>query len=117
MERIIDRKLYFYRHFFHLFYNDQRPKVKAKIDWTLKLIATMERVPVKFLKHLESTDGLYEIRVENGGDIFRIFCFFDEGDLIILLNGFQKKSQKTPQQEIQHAEKLKKQYFNEKENE
>lgn len=117
MVKIIERKLFFYRDFFHRFYNDQSPKVKTKIDWTLKLIITMERVPANYLKHLESSNGLYEIRVEYGGNIFRIFCFFDEGSLVILLNGFQKKSEKTPQQEIKNAERLKNQYFYEKENE
>jgi phage-related protein len=117
MVKIIERKLFFYRDLFHRFYNDQNSRVKIKIDWTLKLISTIERIPVKYLKHLESSNGLYEIRVEYGGNIFRIFCFFDEGDLIILLNGFQKKSQKTPQQEIKNAEKFKNQYFYEKENE
>lgn len=63
---------------------------------------------------MENTDGLYEIRVEVGSNIFRVFCFFDEGNLVILLNGFQKKSQKTPKNEIELAEKLKKEYFYEK---
>ena len=63
---------------------------------------------------MDGTTGLFEIRVEVGSDICRVFSFFDEGQLIILLNGFQKKSQKTPKNEIELAEKLKKQYFNEK---
>jgi len=62
------------------------------------------------LKHLESTDGLYEIRVQLGSDIFRIFCFFDEGKLIVLVNGFQKKTQKTPKAEIEKALKIKREY-------
>ncbi len=65
---------------------------------------------------MEGTDGLFEIRVEVGSNIFRVFSFFDEGNLVILLNGFIKKSQKTPKNEIELAEKLKKEYFNEKEN-
>jgi phage-related protein len=64
---------------------------------------------------LTSTDGLYEIRVEYQSNIYRIFCFFDQGKLVILLNGFQKKTRKTPKKEIELAEKLKKEYFNEKE--
>jgi phage-related protein len=71
-------------------------------------------VPEKYLKHLTGTTGLYEVRVEVGSDIYRVFCFFDKGQLIILVNGFQKKTQKTPTNEIELAEKLKKQYFNEK---
>ena len=80
----------------------------------MQLIATIEMVPAKFFKHIAGTNGLYEIRVEVGSDIFRVFCFFDKGQLIILVNGFQKKTQKTPKFEIEFAEKLKKEYFDEK---
>lgn len=73
-------------------------------------------IPDKYFKHLEGTEGLYEIRVKVGGDIFRVFCFFDQGALVILLNGFQKKSQKTPRLEIEKAEQLKKQYYEERKN-
>ena len=72
-------------------------------------------VPEKYFKHLEGTDGLYEIRVKVGSDIYRIFCFFDKGQLVILLNGFQKKSEKTPRQEIERSERLKKQYYEDQE--
>ncbi len=65
---------------------------------------------------MEDTDGLYEIRVEVGSNIFRIFCCFDKGSLVILFNGFQKKTQKTPKQQIERAMKLMIEYFNEKEN-
>ena len=71
-------------------------------------------VPETYLKHIENTDGLYEIRVQSGSDIFRIFCFFDEGKLIVLVNGFQKKTQKTPQNEIKLAIKIKLEYENNK---
>ena len=71
-------------------------------------------MPTEYFKHIETTDGLYEIRVKQGTDIFRIFSFFDEGKLIVLANGFQKKSQKTPRQEIEKAEKIKAEYFAEK---
>lgn len=66
------------------------------------------------LKHLKSTDGLWEVRVSAGNGIFRIFCFFDKGKLVILLNGFQKKTQKTPKKEIRKAERLKKEYLENK---
>ncbi len=71
-------------------------------------------VPKRFFKHLEGTDGIYEMRVKVGSDIYRIFCFFDQGQLIILLNGFQKKKDKTPRQEIIRAERLKKEYYDNK---
>jgi phage-related protein len=71
-------------------------------------------VPERIFKHLEGTDGIYEMRVKVGSDIYRIFCFFDQGQLIILLNGFQKKKDKTPRQEIIRAERLKKEYYDNK---
>jgi phage-related protein len=75
------------------------------------LIANVERVPDKFLKHLSGTDGLYEVRVKSGSNIFRIFCFFDEGKLVVLLHGFNKKTDKIPARELERASKLKKEYF------
>jgi phage-related protein len=76
-------------------------------------IEHLEQIPETYLKHLENTDGLYEIRVKQGSDIFRIFCFFDKGKLIVLANGFQMKEQKTPKKEIEKALKIKKEYENE----
>jgi len=80
----------------------------------LELIKQVDRVPEKFLKHLTGTNGLYEIRVEYQSNIYRIFCCFDEGQLVVLFSGFQKKSQKTPQKEIDKAEKLMNDYLNSK---
>jgi phage-related protein len=77
-------------------------------------VRTLQMVPERFFKHLEGTDGIYEMRVKVGSDIYRIFCFFDQGQLIILLNGFQKKKDKTPRQEIIRAERLKKEYYDNK---
>jgi len=88
--------------------------VKNKITWTFNLIEDLPRVPEIYLKHIENTDGLYEIRVQQGSDIYRIFCFFDQGQLVVIVNGFQKKSQKTPKQEIEMALKIKEEYENEK---
>jgi len=86
----------------------------CKRSSTLELIATIDRVPKKYFQHMEGTTGLYEIRVEVGSNIFRAFAFFDEGQLIVVANGFQKKTQKTPKNEIELAKKIKKEYFNEK---
>jgi phage-related protein len=80
------------------------------------LISTVDRVPVKYFRHIEGSTGLFEIRVEFKNNIYRVFSFFDKGQLVILINGFQKKSKKTPKKEIEKAEKLKKQYFDEKDN-
>lgn len=108
------RTIIFYKSYFEEFFVKQRDKVKAKIVWTFDLIEEVERVPETYLKHLENTEGLYEIRVQLGSDIFRIFCFFDQGQLVILAHGFQKKTQKTPKQEIDKALKIKKEYESEK---
>lgn len=108
------RTTVFYKDYFEEFFIKQRDKVKDKIIWTLELIQELERVPETYLKHIENTDGLYEIRVQQGSDIFRIFCFFDQGQLILLANGFQKKTQKTPKKEIEKAIKIKNEYESEK---
>jgi len=109
-----NRTIIFYKDYFQEFFEKQNKRVKAKILWTFDLIEDLQRVPETYLKHLENTDGLYEIRVQLGSDIFRIFCFFDEGQLVIITNGFQKKTQKTPKQEIETALKIKSEYESEK---
>ncbi len=108
------RKIVFFKSYFQDFFDEQSKKVKAKIVWTFDLVEALQRVPETYLKHIENTDGLYEIRVQLGNDIFRIFCFFDKGQLVVLANGFQKKTQKTPKKEIELALKLKVEYENEK---
>jgi phage-related protein len=109
------RTIIFYKDYFDKFFVKQRQKVKDKIIWTFDLIENLQRVPELYLKHIENTEGLYEIRVQMGSDIYRIFCFFDQGQLVVIANGFQKKSQKTPKQEIEMALKIKGEYENEKE--
>jgi len=108
------RTITFYKNYFQTFFEKQNNKVKAKIVWTFDLIEELQRVPDTYLKYIENTDGLYEIRVQFKSDIFRIFCFFDQGELVVLVNGFQKKSQKTPKQEIDLALKIKAEYENDK---
>lgn len=108
------REIIYYKDYFQTFFDQQTEKVRGKIDEVLFLITITERVPKKFLQHMAGTDGLYEVRVEFGRNIFRIFCCFDEGRLVVLFNGFQKKTQKMPKQEIEKAEKLKTEYFQQK---
>lgn len=108
------RRIVVYKKYFDEFFGKQRPKVRDKIIWTFELIEQLAVVPETYLKHLAGTSGLYEIRVQQGSDIFRIFCFFDDGKLVILINGFQKKTPKTPKGELQVAEKLKATYYEEK---
>jgi len=104
------RKIIFFKNYFQEFFDKQSKKVKAKIVWTFDLVEDLQRVPETYLKHLENTDGLYEIRVQAGSDIFRIFCFFDKCKLVVLAHGFQKKAQKTPKKEIEQALKIKEEY-------
>lgn len=106
------RKIVYYKRYYLDFFQGQTEAVKLKLNWTLGIIATMERVPAKFFKHID--DGIYEVRVEVGGNIFRVFSFFDEGQLVVLINGFQKKTQKIPQNELVLAKKIKKEYLDEK---
>lgn len=107
------RAVVFYKDYFADFFQKQRQKVKDKIIWTFDLIEELQKVPETYLKHLEGTDKLFEIRVQQGSDIFRIFCFFDEGKLIVVMNGFQKKSDKTPKNEIEKALKIREEYYHE----
>lgn len=108
------REIKFYKHYFNEFFVAQTDKVRRKIAQTLVWIQTIDRLPVSILKSIEGKKGLYEIRVEYAGNIYRVFCCFDEGSLVILFNGFQKKTQKTPASEIDKAERLMKEYFNNK---
>lgn len=77
----------------------------------LDLVRQVDKVPEKFLAPMAGYDGLFEIRVEYQSNIYRIFCCFDQGQLVVLFNGFQKKTQKTPKVEIERAMRLKKEYF------
>ncbi len=112
MERI--RTVIAYKNYFKDFLIEQPPKVQDKIFKIIEIIESQQRIPEKFLKHIEGEKGLYETRIMLGSDIWRVFCFFDQGQLVILLNGFQKKTQKTPKQEIEKATTLMKEYYNEK---
>lgn len=108
------RDIVAYKHYFEEFLSKQPNKVQDKIFKIIEAIETLERIPQHYLKHLEGTDGLYEARIQLGSNIWRVFCFFDKGRLVILLNGFQKKTQKTPRKEIEKAIELMKEYYESK---
>jgi len=110
------RDTFVYKNYFWDFYNSQKVSVQDKVDYVIGLVRSLRIVPEKFLEHLKGTDNLYVMRIKVGSNIFRVFCFFDESNLVILLGGFQKKSAKTPPREIANAEKLKKEYYYEKSN-
>ena len=108
------RTAVFYKDYFEKFLVKQNNRVKEKIIWTIRLVEELEIVPSVYLKNITGTDGLYEIRIQTGSDIFRIFCFFDKENLVVIGNGFQKKTQKTPKNEIIKAIQIKLNYENEK---
>ncbi len=108
------RQIIFHGNYFIDFYLEQSGKVQEKIEFVFTVIRNVQNVPKKFLQHLTGTDGLYEIRIEFESNIYRIFCCFDKGKLVVLFNGFQKKTQKTPKSEIDLALRLKDEYFNSK---
>ena len=114
MDKNFVREIFYFENYYLDFFEKLKPEVKKKFNRTLQLIATIERVPEKYFKHITDSTGIYEVRVEFGSDIYRVLSFFDKGNLVILLNGFQKKTQKVLKKEIELAEKLKKKYFYEK---
>ncbi len=107
MKEKLVRHIFYYKNYYLDFFNSLNPEVKRKFNWTLQLISEIDRVPEKYFSHMTGSSGLFEIRVEVGSNIYRVFSFFDEGKLVILVNGFIKKTQKTPKREIELAEKLK----------
>ncbi len=111
------REVIAYKNYFEDFLLEQPKKVQDKIFKIIEAIETLERVPSNYLKSMEGTNGLYEARIQLASNIWRVFCFFDHGRLVILLNGFQKKTQKTPKNEIDKALRLMEQYYQEKSNE
>lgn len=107
------RQLVFYKNYFEDFFDRQNVEVKKKILWTFKRIETEPRIQKDFFKFLKNTLGLYEIRIQFGGNQYRIFCFFTPNRIIVLGNGFHKKTQKTPQKAIKKANKIKIEYESE----
>ncbi|MGC4128859.1 MAG: type II toxin-antitoxin system RelE/ParE family toxin [Bergeyella sp.] len=114
MEDNFIREIEYYEHYYLEFFESLKPEVRKKFNWTLQLIATLDRVPEKYFKHITNSSGIYELRVELGSNIYRVFSFFDKGNLVVLVNGFQKKTQKTPKKELELAEKLKQEYLSKK---
>ena len=113
-ERKYVRQVVAYANYFKDFKKTLSKETLQKIYQIFIYIMTQEHVPVKFLKSITGVVGLYEIRVEESGNIYRIFCCMDEGRLVILFNGFQKKSQKTPPEEIERAKRIMNEYFAQK---
>ncbi|WP_431127647.1 type II toxin-antitoxin system RelE/ParE family toxin [Flagellimonas flava] len=107
----MERRILFYKDHFIDFYSEQEPKVQKKIEFVLDLVRFEPQVPIKFFKRLKGSEGIYEIRIITTFRSIRILCFLEGADLVILVNSFIKKTQKTPRKEIKLAEKLKKEYL------
>lgn len=108
------REVIAYKNYFVDFLTKQPVKIQNKIFKIIEAIETLERIPTTYLKLISGTNGLYEARIQLGTDIWRVFCFFDKGRLVILLNGFQKKTQKIPKNDIEKAITLMKEYYESK---
>ena len=114
MKKEFLRKVIVYEDHFKEFRKTLDRETLKKLYQVLTLIMVVKVIPAKYLKSIEGRKGLFEIRVEQGNNIYRVFCCFDEGNLVILFNGFQKKSQKTPLEQLDKAEALMKKYFDQK---
>ena len=104
-----ERKILFYKDYFISFYRSLDSGAQKKIDYILGMLKIQERVSEKFVKFIR--EGLYEIRASYNGCIYRAFFIFDDGNIVMLFNGFQKKTQKTPDSEINTALEIKKEYY------
>ena len=110
----VERQVIAYKRYFLDFYESQDEIAQRKIEWTLNMIRFTQQVPVKYFKHISGARGLFEIRVESEGNAFRIFSFFDKGNIVVLGNGFRKKTARTPRIEIVKALKIMKEYTDDK---
>ena len=108
------REIIFFKQYFDVFFESLDEKTKDKVDEVLFMITILDKIPKKFFDKIDGIKGLYEIRIEYNSNIYRIFCCFDKGNLVVLFNGFQKKTQKTPKNELEKAEQLIKEYFSDK---
>ncbi len=106
------RRIITYGGYFEAFLQTLSEKEVRKLDYIISLLETEDRLPVRFIKFIR--DGLYELRMEYNSNIYRVFFIFDEGQIVVLFNGFQKKSQKTPTNEIEKALKIKEAYYADK---
>ena len=104
-----ERRILVYKDDFLTFYRALEAGAQKKIDYVLDVLKMQDRVSEKFVKYIK--EGIYEIRASYNGNIYRAFFIFDEGNIVMLFNDFQKKSQKTPSKEIDKALELKKEYY------
>lgn len=110
------REVIAYKRYFIDFMLSLPQKMRDKVTKSITYVETVQNVPATYLKHIEGAKGLYEIRARLAKDIVRVFCFFDDGRLVVLLSGFVKKTQKTPKDEIEKALRIMEEYYFEKAN-
>lgn len=108
----MNRKIKVYKNYFLDFIEKLSDAERRKVDYGLQLLKTQDRISTKFVKAIHS--GLFELRTEYNSNIYRVFFIFDEGQIVVLFNGFQKKTQKTPNDEIEKALRIKNEYYAEK---
>lgn len=104
-----ERQILYYKDYFISFYLSLGEGAQKKLDYSLAMLKTQQRVSQRFVKHIR--DGVYELRSSHDGNIYRVFFIFDEGNVVMLFNGFQKKTQKTPEDEIRKAIQIKNEYY------
>lgn len=104
-----ERKILYFGNYFISFYLSLSPGAQKKIDYSLAMLKSQPRVSERFVKYIR--DGIYEVRAQHDGNIYRAFFIFDEGNIVMLFNGFQKKTQKTPESEIKKAIQIKNEYY------
>lgn len=109
----VERKIFFYKNYFNDFFQSLSRGAQWKILYVLDMLKTQQRLNQNFVKHIR--DGVFELRAQHDGNIYRAFFIFDNGNIVMLFNGFQKKTQKTPQKEIETAIRLKNEYYADKE--
>lgn len=105
----MNRKIIAFGNYYREFMESLNDKERLKVHYVLSLLQTEDRLPVKFIKIIR--EGLYELRISWNGNIYRLFFIFDDGQIVVLFNGFQKKTQKTPASEIKKALKIKEEYY------
>lgn len=108
----MERRVLYYKHYFIDFFQSLSSGAQRKVAYVIDVLKTQQRPNQNFVKHIR--EGIYELRAQHEGNIYRAFFIFDEGNVVMLFNGFQKKTQKSPNNEIEKAIKLKNEYYAEK---
>ena len=104
-----ERKILYFKNYFLSFYRTLTEGAQKKFDYSLAMLKIQERISERFVKYIR--EGIFEVRASHDGNIYRAFFIFDEGNVVLLFNGFQKKTQKTPENEIKKAIQIKNEYY------